>query len=64
MYAIRSYYVLAVKNEQTPREIDVTVLQAQLVEAGVLPERILRRTLIPTEYTTDELNALIDALEP
>jgi ribulose 1,5-bisphosphate synthetase/thiazole synthase len=56
--------VLAVKNDQAPREIDVTVLQAQLVEAGVLPERILRRILIPTEYTTDELNALINALEP
>ena len=55
---------LAIENNLTPRQIDVTTLQAQLVEAGVLPERILRRTLIPTEHTLPELSALIDALEP
>ena len=55
---------LAVKNNQAPHEIDVAALQAQLVEADVLPERVLHRTLLPTEYTTDELNALIETLEP
>jgi hypothetical protein len=54
---------MAVREGAAPRHIDVSALQARLVEAGVLPGRVLDRTLAPLAYDDDELRALIDALD-
>jgi hypothetical protein len=55
--------VQAVRSGCAPRAIDVRSLQAQLVDAGVLPESVLTRTLVPQHYTEAELRALIDQLD-
>jgi ribulose 1,5-bisphosphate synthetase/thiazole synthase len=55
--------VQAVRGGMSPRTIDVRALQVQLVEAGVLPESVLTRTLVPLHFTEAELVALIDQLD-
>lgn len=54
---------MAVRAGVAPRHIDLSLLQARLVEAGVLPRRVLDRTLAPLAYSDDELRALIVALD-
>ncbi len=55
--------VMAVRNGTTPRQVDVRSLQAQLVEKGLMPERVLDRQLVPLQYSEDELTDLIDSLD-
>ncbi len=55
--------VMAVRNGTTPKRIDVRSLQAELVEKGLMPERVLDRQLVPLQYSEDELTDLIDSLD-
>jgi hypothetical protein len=55
--------VQAVRKDILPREIDVRELQTQLVEANVLPETVLTRSLAPFDLSTDELTSLVEQLD-
>ena len=52
----------AVKENRTPRNIDVGELQRRLVADGVLPETILTRTLKPRQYSDRDLRSLVKAM--
>ncbi len=52
----------AVRAGGVPREVAIPDLQRRLVESGLLPARILTRTLAPRHYTNDALAALVDSL--
>ena len=53
---------MALASGKTFRYIDVSVLQAKLVEGGVLPERILGRSLVERQYTDEQLGHMLDDL--
>lgn len=53
---------LAVKAGCTPRQVSVRALQEALVAAGVLPERILHRTLATFSHTQESLEMLAHQL--
>jgi flavin-dependent dehydrogenase len=53
---------IAIVEGKTPRAIDVSQLQARLVENGTLSERVLRREVVPLEYSDAELEALVDRI--
>ena len=55
--------VQAIRSGKPPRAIDIRALQTQLVAAGVLPEDVLTRTLVPLRFTEAELVALIEQLD-
>ncbi len=52
----------AVKENRTPRDIDVSELQRRLVREGVLPETILTRRLAPCRHSRDRLRELVAAM--
>jgi len=54
---------MAARTGDTPRRIDVRVLQARAVRAGLLPETVLTRSLSPIRYSDEELDRLVDAIE-
>lgn len=57
----------AIRNQVPLRAIDVRALQTELVQAGVLPSRVLTRTLMPLAFTDEELAQLageLDATRP
>jgi flavin-dependent dehydrogenase len=51
---------LAVRGGRTPREVDVRMLQEGLVAAGVLPEQVLDRRLVPMDLSEAELEVLVE----
>jgi ribulose 1,5-bisphosphate synthetase/thiazole synthase len=53
----------AVKFGTTPRHIDIRLLQRRLVEEGLLPGKVLHRTLQPRVYHHDQLIELVDRIE-
>jgi ribulose 1,5-bisphosphate synthetase/thiazole synthase len=52
----------AVRAGVVPRHIDLAVLQRELVDAGLLPESVLTRTLEPHRASDAELEALLQSL--
>jgi len=52
----------AVKENKTPRRVDVGELQTRLVKEGLLPRDVLDRKLKPHRYSDAELRRLVDAL--
>jgi hypothetical protein len=52
----------SVKENRTPRNIDVGELQRRLVAEGVLPETILTRSLRPRQYSDRDLRVLVKAM--
>jgi hypothetical protein len=51
---------ISIREGKTPRAIDVSQLQARLVEIGALSEQVLGREMVPLEYSDAELEALVD----
>jgi flavin-dependent dehydrogenase len=54
---------MAVKGKQRLREIDIRSLQDRLVKEGLLPEKVLKRTLSPILYREDDLVRLAESIE-
>ncbi|MGC9346836.1 MAG: FAD-dependent oxidoreductase [Anaerolineae bacterium] len=55
---------IAIRSGEPVREIKVRALQERLVVEGALPERVLTRTLVPLEWSDEDLVAMIDGLDP
>lgn len=53
----------AIREGVAPRHMDLKTLQQRLVTEGILPEEILTRTVEPSDYTDEELEALVDSLD-
>ncbi len=55
---------MAVEGNLKPRDLPVRDLQERLVEADVLPRRILERQLIPLRFSREELDQMLDKIDP
>ena len=55
---------LCVQRGETPRQLPVRLLQEQLVEADVLPERILNRTLASLRFSKADCEAKWARIDP
>ena len=52
----------AIREKCSPRQIGISALQCELVQAGVLPEEILTRTLVPLKFSETELKSMTHQL--
>ena len=55
--------VKAVREEISPRKIDVGELQAQLVKMDLLPESVLSRKLIPIVFSEQDIEELVESID-
>lgn len=55
--------VAALRAGTSPRRLDVRALEGDLVKAGVLPDSVLSRELVPLEYSDDELESMVELLD-